>query len=45
MKIAAAEAIAGMIPEENLSEEYIIPQPFDPGVADKVAEAVTRCIR
>ena len=45
MKIAAAEAIADMIPEEKLSEEYIIPRPFDPGVADKVAEAVKKCIR
>jgi malate dehydrogenase (oxaloacetate-decarboxylating) len=45
MKIAAAEAIAEMIPEEKLSEEYIIPRPFDPGVADRVAEAVKKCIR
>jgi len=45
MKIAAAYAIAEMIPEESLSEENIIPQPFDPGVADKVAEAVKKCIR
>ncbi len=45
MKIAAAYAIAEMIPEESLSEENIIPQPFDPGVADKVADAVKKCIR
>jgi len=45
MKIAAAYAIAEMIPEDKLTEEYIIPQPFDPGVADKVAEAVKKCVR
>lgn len=40
MKLAAALAIAGMIPEEELSEENILPKPFDEGVADKVAQAV-----
>ncbi|MDP8950374.1 MAG: NAD-dependent malic enzyme [Actinomycetota bacterium] len=40
MKLAAAEAIAGVIPEENLSEDYIIPSVFDERVAPAVAEAV-----
>lgn len=40
MKLAAAQAIADMIPEENLNEENILPKPFDEGIADKVAEAV-----
>lgn len=39
MKIAAAYAIAGMIPENELKEEYIIPSAFHPGVADAVAKA------
>ena len=45
MKIAAAKAISEIIDEEYLSEENIIPQPFAPGLADKVAEAVKKCIR
>ena len=40
MKIAAARALAGIIPEEELSEEYIIPSAFHPGVADAIAGAV-----
>jgi len=40
MKLAAAHAIADMIPEEALNEENILPKPFDEGIADKVAEAV-----
>lgn len=40
MKLAAAYAIASMIPEDKLSTEYILPEPFAEGVADKVAEAV-----
>ena len=40
MKLAAAHAIADMIPEEDLNEENILPKPFDEGIADKVAEAV-----
>ena len=41
MKLAAAEAIAGVIPEEDLSEDYIIPSVFDERVASAVAEAVS----
>ena len=40
MKLAAAEAMAGVIPEKELSEDYIIPSVFDERVAPAVAEAV-----
>jgi malate dehydrogenase (oxaloacetate-decarboxylating) len=40
MKLAAAEAMAGVIPAEDLSEDYIIPSVFDERVAPAVAEAV-----
>ena len=42
MKIAAARAIAELISDEELSSEYVIPAPFDPRVADRVAKAVSR---
>ena len=45
MKIAAAEAIAGVIPEEAVSEDYIIPSVFDERVAPAVAEAVSEAAR
>ena len=40
MKIAAAVAIAGMIKDEDLNEENILPVPFMTGVSDAVAKAV-----
>lgn len=40
MKVAAAQAIANLITEEELNEEYVIPNPFDPRVAPEVAKAV-----
>ncbi|MBQ9023583.1 MAG: NAD-dependent malic enzyme [Eubacterium sp.] len=40
MKLAAAEAIASLVSDEELSEEFVMPQPFDPRVADAVASAV-----
>ena len=40
MKIAAAEALAGMVPAAELRPEYIIPSPFKPGVAETVGKAV-----
>ncbi|NMA95254.1 MAG: NAD-dependent malic enzyme [Clostridiales bacterium] len=40
MKIAAAKAIANIITDEELNEEYIIPEAFDERVADAVAKAV-----
>jgi malate dehydrogenase (oxaloacetate-decarboxylating) len=39
MKVAAAHAIAGMIPDDQLCEDNIIPSVFHPGVADAVAKA------
>lgn len=45
MKLAAAYAIAGLIDEEALTPEYIIPSPFDPRVAKAVAEAVAKAAR
>lgn len=42
MKIAAAYAIAGIIPEEELNEEYVIPAAFDLRVAPKVAHDVAK---
>ncbi len=40
MKLAAAEAIAALVSDEELSEDFVMPQPFDPRVADAVAAAV-----
>lgn len=42
MKLAAARAIAGLISDEELSEDYIIPAAFDPRVKTAVAEAVCK---
>jgi malate dehydrogenase (oxaloacetate-decarboxylating) len=42
MKLAAAYAIAGVVAEEDLNEDYIIPKPFDPRVAPAVARAVAK---
>lgn len=42
MKIAAAYAIAELIQEDELNEEYVIPDPFDPRVAPRVAAEVAR---
>ncbi|MCH5342310.1 MAG: NADP-dependent malic enzyme [Acetatifactor sp.] len=40
MKLAAAEAIASLVPENELNEENIMPEAFNPKVAELVAEAV-----
>ena len=40
MKLAAAEAIAGLVAEDELNEDNIMPQPFDPRVRDVVSEAI-----
>ncbi|MDW7672409.1 MAG: malic enzyme-like NAD(P)-binding protein [Bacillota bacterium] len=42
MKLAAAHALASIIPDAELSEEYIIPMPFDERVAPAVASAVAQ---
>ena len=41
MKIAAAQAIASLVSDEELSPEFVIPAPFDPRVASSVAKAVS----
>lgn len=43
MKLAAAEALAALVSDEELTEEFIMPDPFDPRVADAVADAVRAC--
>lgn len=45
MKIAAAEALAGLVTDEELNEDYIIPSPLDPRAAKTVAEAVAEAAR
>ena len=45
MKMAAAEALAGLISDEELSEDYIIPKAFDPRVGPAVAKAVAEAAR
>lgn len=40
MKLAAAEAIAGLVSDEQLSDDFIMPEAFDPRVADVVSRAV-----
>lgn len=42
MKLAAAYALSGIISDDELSEDYIIPKPFDPRVAPAVAKAVAK---
>jgi malate dehydrogenase (oxaloacetate-decarboxylating) len=42
MKLAAAHAIAGIIPEDHLSEDYVVPSVFDKHVVRAVAHAVGR---
>ena len=45
MKMAAARALAGLISDEELSEDYIIPKAFDPRVGPAVAAAVAQAAR
>ena len=45
MKLAAAEAIASLVPQEELSEDNIMPEAFNPKVAELVADAVKSHIR
>ena len=40
MKLAAANAVAGLVSEEELDENHILPEAFDPRVADVVSAAV-----
>lgn len=43
MKVAAVNAIASIVSDEELNEEYVIPDPFDERVAKAVAKAVADC--
>ena len=45
MKLAAALAIAGLVPDEELNDENILPEPFDPRVSDIVSKAVIEHIK
>lgn len=45
MKLAAAHAIAGLIPEDELNENNILPEPFDPRVSKVVSQAVKEHIK
>jgi malate dehydrogenase (oxaloacetate-decarboxylating) len=45
MKVAAAEALAGLITDEKLNADYIIPAAFDPRVGKAVAAAVAEAAR
>lgn len=43
MKLAAAVALAELVDDDKLCEEFIMPEPFDPRVKDAVAKAVRDC--
>ncbi|MBQ3782554.1 MAG: NADP-dependent malic enzyme [Lachnospiraceae bacterium] len=45
MKLAAAYAIAGLVDDKDLNDENILPQPFDPRVAEVVSNAVKSHIK
>ena len=45
MKVAAANALANLITEEELNADYILPKAFDPRVKDAVAAAVAKAAR
>ena len=45
MKVAAAHALAQLISDDELSEDYIIPKAFDKRVGPAVAEAVAEAAR
>jgi malate dehydrogenase (oxaloacetate-decarboxylating) len=45
MKVAAAYAIAGLVSDDELNEEYILPKAFDPRVGKAVAQAVAKAAR
>ena len=45
MKLAAASTIAGLVSDEELSADYILPKAFDPRVKDAVAKATAEAAR
>ena len=44
MMLSTAKAIAGLVPDEDLNEENILPEAFDPRVSQVVSEAVKALI-
>jgi malate dehydrogenase (oxaloacetate-decarboxylating) len=44
MKLATAYAIANMVDDSRLKDDFILPEPFEPGIATAVADAVKKCI-
>ena len=42
MKISAAKALADFIPYKKLKQDYILPAPFEEGIAEKIAQAVAK---
>lgn len=44
MKLAAAETLAALVSDEELNEDFIMPEAFDPRVSEAVAEAVKKLI-
>ena len=44
MKLAAAETLAALVSDEEMNEDFIMPEAFDPRVAEAVAEAVKKLI-
>ena len=45
MKVAAAKALSAIVTDEELSDEYIIPDAFDPRVCPAVSQAVFKCAK
>lgn len=45
MKLATALAIASLVPDEELNEDHILPEAFDPQVAEAVSSAVKALIQ
>ena len=45
MKLAAAEAIAGLVSDEELNEDFIMPEAFDPRVAEVVSQAAYKALK
>ena len=45
MKLAAAEALASLVSDDELSEDFIMPEPFDPRAVEAVAAAVAGAVQ
>ena len=45
MKLAAAEALAALVSDDEINEDFIMPEAFDPRVAEVVSEAVKSHVR